>query len=69
MFATLRCSRVAASRTAAFTAGLMRRFNVEILVRAMHHNVPEKKRKCNALLGFCTDIYVLLRLSVPDDRG
>ncbi len=40
MFATLRCSLVAASRTAAFTAGLMRKFNVEILVRGMQHNVP-----------------------------
>ena len=39
----------------------MRRFSVEIFVRAMHHNVPENKRKCNALLKFRS---LVVRLSV-----
>ena len=39
MFATLRCSRAAASRTASLMPGSMRRFSVEILVLAMRYNI------------------------------
>src|SRR5210317_1671043 len=49
MFATLRCSRAAASRTASLTPGSMRRFNVDTLVLAMRYIVYQLKRKCNAL--------------------
>ena len=50
MFATLRCSRAAASRTASLMAGSIRKFNVDILVLAMRYIVYEKYCKCNA---FC----------------
>ena len=49
MFATLRCSRAAASRTASLTAGSIRKFSVDILVLAMRYIVYEKYRKCNAI--------------------
>lgn len=52
MLATLRCSRAAASRTAFLIAGSMRRFSVEIFVRAMRHNITQKTTKCNALCIF-----------------
>lgn len=55
MLATLRCSRAAASRTAALMDGLMRRFNVDTLVFAMRRIVTQKYKKCNA---YCV-IYAL----------
>lgn len=58
MLATLRCSRAAASRTAALMEGLMRRFNVETLVFAMLCIVTQKYHKCNA---FCFIYAVSLR--------
>jgi hypothetical protein len=39
MFATLRCSRAAASRTASLMAGSIRKFSVDILVFAMRYIV------------------------------
>jgi len=55
MFATLRCSRAAASRTASLTVGLMRRLSVETLVFAMRRIVYRKCHKCNASsYNFCS---------------
>jgi len=42
MFATLRCSRAAASRTASLMAGSIRKFSVDILVFAMRYIVYQE---------------------------
>ena len=58
MFATLRCSRAAASRTASLMAGSIRKLSVDILVLGMRYIVYKEERKCNA---FCVILAACFR--------